>query len=296
MSDLVTEDWFDLRPSISSDLLEECWRTGDYREAFFEWHKHVGQVAIHAASVSEQSPAVREIDPLELGVLRGLLGRCSRLMLAEIALSHERKFGETVAILDRCVFETCVKIRWLCKTGEFEPYLTDSLRVELELKERLEQDVVRDGGVPSPIQTRMLRSIERHRALSGVPWERVRAGKRLPPLDQMLTALGVDRLSYLVGQKLGSHAIHGTWSSLVSHYIRIEPDGSFSPRDHDVEVHVNQYLSASLAVLEAVEAFARHIERSTSAGVLSERIQKMGDDLFMFYETAMRREDELRTS
>src|SRR6266480_119580 len=67
-----------------------------------------------AAHIQRSTLAFRHIPSQHYHVLVGLLNRCARLMLSNIALSHEGKFGETTAIIDRCIFETAVKLTWLC--------------------------------------------------------------------------------------------------------------------------------------------------------------------------------------
>jgi hypothetical protein len=75
-------------------------------------------------------------------------------MLSNVALSHEGKFGETTAIIDRCIFESAVKIIWLCQSAsdeEFTRYLADGLKTELEFKKRIKRNIVANGGKVSPI-------------------------------------------------------------------------------------------------------------------------------------------------
>jgi hypothetical protein len=82
-------------------------------------------------------------------------------MLANIALSHEGKFGETTAIVDRCIFETAVKIVWLCEDPsqeKFDQYLAEGLKTDLEFKAQIESNIAARNGQAQPIETRMLRS------------------------------------------------------------------------------------------------------------------------------------------
>jgi hypothetical protein len=79
----------------------------------------------------------------------------------------------------------------------------------------------------------------------------------MPDLASMLSVIGFDRLVYVTAQKIGSHHIHGTWSSLLFHYLEEEPSGSgaFVPRGHDSPTHESQYLFVPLAVLQALAAY-----------------------------------------
>jgi hypothetical protein len=71
----------------------------------------------------------------------------------------------------------------------------------------------------------------------------------------MIQSIGADRLMYIVGQRLGSHHVHGTWPSLQLHYLEEDEEGNLHPRDHDCETHVNQYMMVPLVVLGAIQAF-----------------------------------------
>jgi hypothetical protein len=181
-------------------------------------------------------------------------------MVSNVALSHEGLFGETTAIVDRCIFESCVKVRWLCQNVSadgFTRFLADGLKTELELKEKIEKAVKSRGGQALEIENRMLRSIARYVESSGISAAEITASKKLPDMAAMIDSLGHDRLTYVVGQRIGSHHIHGTWPSLRMHYLDEGADGLLMPRDHDCSTHVNQYVFVPLFVLDAMEHFIR---------------------------------------
>ena len=76
----------------------------------------------------------------------------------------------------------------------------------------------------------------------------------------MIDDIGHDRLLYIVGQKIGSHHVHGTWPSLKLHYLQ-ENEGILGPRDHDCPTHVSQYMFIPLFVLQAMRSFVEFIFR-----------------------------------
>jgi hypothetical protein len=183
-------------------------------------------------------------------------------MLSNVALSHEGLFGETTAIIDRCIFESCVKVCWLCQgsaTDGFERFIAEGLQTELELKEKIEKAVTSRAGQVLAIENRMLRSIDRYIESSGMSVADITAAKKLPDMAAMIDSLGHDRLMYVVGQRLGSHHIHGTWPSLRMHYLEETDDGMPRPRDHDCSTHVNQYVFVPLFVLDAMGQFVRFV-------------------------------------
>ncbi len=253
-------------PRISAEDLAKCRESGDYCLVFFEWYKFVGALCNFFARISQDSPAIRTIEPLHYSVLIGLLNRCSRLMLSNVALSHNGLFGETTALIDRCIFESCVKAAWLCLSDSkemFTRFVADGLKTELELKDQIEAKIAaRAGNGVLEIEKRMLSSISRHLRSSGLADQEIATAKKLPDLAAMLDALGQHRLTYVVGQRLGSHHVHGTWPSLRMHYLEDKGDGVLQPRDHDCATHVNQYIMVPLVVLDAMRSFVTFIFQS----------------------------------
>jgi len=249
-------------PQISSQELELCRQSGDYCPILFEWYKYVGLVANFFASIRLDSPAIRPIPDRQYNVLIGLLNRCSRLMLSNVALSHEGLFGETTAIIDRCIFESAIKLQWLCKTRSdagFSRFIADGLKTELEFKDSIEKFIKERNGESLHIEKRMLESIGRAIAESGFTEAQIRATPKLSNLADLIRDLGEHRIVYVVGQKIGSHHVHGTWPSLRMHYLVERDEGLLGPRDHDCQTHVNQYVFIPRIVLDALIAFADYI-------------------------------------
>lgn len=252
-------------PKFSIDEIRKCRESGDFMPMLFEWYKFVGHLCIFFALIKSESPAVRNIPAIQYSVLTGLLNRCARLMLANIALSHNGRFGETTALLDRCIFESCVKVMWLCHKGTddaFRRYLADGLKTEVELSAEINGNIAdREGNRVLAIEERMLKSIKRHMALAGLTEEEISETKKLPNTAAMISDLGHQRLMYVVGQRLGSHHVHGTWPSLLMHYLE-EQDGSLVLRDHDCDTHPNQFVMVPLLVLSAMAAYIGFIFHS----------------------------------
>jgi hypothetical protein len=253
-------------PEFSEEEMEKCRETGDYMPVLFEWYKFVGQVCIFFAQLDRESPAVKAMSPVQYGVLVGLLNRCARLMLANLALSHNGRFGEATALLDRCIFESSLKVQWLCLKGtddSFERYLADGLKTEIELKLEIEGNINgRESGEELNIEKRMLASISRHVSASKLTEDEILSKKKLPDIASMINDLGHGRLMYVVAQRLGSHHVHGTWPSLLLHYLEVDEDDGLYLRDHNCASHPNQFVMTPLQVLEAVRAFIEHVTHS----------------------------------
>jgi hypothetical protein len=261
---MFNEFQFPLPPEIAPENLERCRATGDYTGILFEWYKYVGLVCNLIACGQRFSPAIRNIEPIHYHVLVGLLNRCSRLMLANVALSHDGTFGETTSIIDRCITESAIKVMWLCKTSapdRFTRLIADGLKTELELEAKIRAIIQARNGNVLRIEDRMLCSIENHIVSSGLSRNDIATAKRIPDMASMIDHIGGDRLMYIIVEKIGSHHIHGTWPSLRLHYLR-DHEGELAPTDHDCPTHMNQYLIVSMLVLMALRAFIEFVIRS----------------------------------
>jgi hypothetical protein len=279
-------------PTFSDEQMQRCRDTGDYKPVLFEWYKFVGSLCNFVAHIRPDSPVYRAIPPQHYYVLAGLLNRCARLMLSNVALSHKGEFGETTAILDRCIFESAIKISWLSHNGsqeEFTRYLADSLGTELESRNRIEADIAEDGGTASRIQARMLKSIDRHIAASGLTVDEIKSAKKQRDLASMMDDLGFDRLHYIAAQKIGSHHVHGTWSSLLIHYLKTHDavDGfAFAPSPGPYDTHINQYMFVPFIVLRALGTFVRYVLPDEGAQVICNLFKSTEEEIMRVYTEA----------
>jgi hypothetical protein len=250
-------------PEFPDSAYEEAERTGNAMPLLFEWHKWTGLVANRVASLDPASPGYLEHPSVEVAVLRGLLNRASRLMLACLRLASSHKHAEAIRLLNRSVCETAVLVQWLCKSGSgdaFRRYLAKGLDAELRLKKHIEDNIRNRGGAIHVIEKRMLHVIGEFCALAQMTEEEVRATKPLPDFASMLRSLGHDELSYTVLQRLGSHAVHGTWPDLLSHYLEVE-NGIFTLSDNTIAPEGPEFVASSTLVLEAVGSFATYVLR-----------------------------------
>lgn len=197
------------------------------------------------------------LPPSHYAVLVGLLNRCSRLMLSNIALSSNGRFGETTRLIDRCIAESAVKVRWLSAHGDegFTRYLAHGLKNDLILKAEIQANIAKRSGVRLVIENRMIESIDGCVRTSGLSQQQISGAKRLPDLRSMLDDLGIGSEAYTILQRMGSHSVHGTWADLVANYLRTDASGEFRLRDHDVPTHHNQFVFVIIMVLGALKAF-----------------------------------------
>lgn len=287
-------------PIINEEDLRECRAVNDYRPILFQWYKYVGSLSNFLASLHPQSPALRPLNSVHYALLIGLLNRCSRLMLANARLvSDECLFGETTMLIDRCIFESTVKISWLCHKGNAESFdrlIADGLKTEIALKERINRNIQERGGQVMEIENRMLLSIERMFESSGLSEAKIGESKKLQDLATMIEDLGHHRTIYVSGQKMGSHHIHGTWPSLLSYYLISNDAGVYGPRDHDCPTHVNQFILVPLFVLSSIEAFIRFVFiNQEEANSFLEFIDSVREEIIELHREAAVGDFELKT-
>lgn len=270
-------------PNVTEEDLEKCRSTGDYCPVLFEWYKFTSGLCVTFANLQRNSPALRSIHKIEYSILVGLINRIARLMLSNVHLSFEGGFGETTAIIDRCIFESCITLSWLCRTNKddrFNRYMAGGLRTELELKKHIEKNISDRNNEIQVIEERMLGSIKRCIDESGLTENEIEKNKKIPDLAAMLEITGRTRLEYTVGQRLGSHHIHGTWVSLLFHYLEKDNSGTLKPRGHNCPTHVNQYVYTPIIVLDALTAFVEYVfsecdERNEITGLFNDTLEEI---------------------
>jgi len=256
------EDKFPQIPTFSEELWDRCRKEEDFRPILFEWYKYVGLLCNTLASISLDSPAIREIPALNYAILTGLLNRCSRLMAANIRLAVTKKYGETIMLLDRSIYESVVIVRWLCyKDSEesFQRFLADGTKSDLKLKEHIQQSITDHGGKVLVIENSMLSSIQECIESTGLSEEQILITNGLPDLFSMCRDVGLSERYYIGTQRMGSHAIHGSWTSLRSHYLRQDVDGKYHLRDHDVPPHENQLMVIPIMLLGTLKNFIEYV-------------------------------------
>jgi hypothetical protein len=215
-------------------------------------------------------------------------------MLANVALSHVGKFGETTSIVDRCIFESAVKIIWLCEDPveeNFIQFLADGLKTELEFKAQIEANIATREGKTLPIETRMLASIGNHIAAAGLTEAEITETKKMPDLASLMTGLGFTRLMYVIAQRIGSHHVHGTWPSLLFHYLE-KQDGdkqfTFAPRGHPCATHMSQYMYVSSVVLTAMTAYVHYaFEDDNDAKTFADLFKSTEREIMSIYTEAV---------
>lgn len=254
-------------PTFSDELVEECTKSGDFRPILFEWYKFVGILCNTVACISPESPALRKIPSVHYAIFIGLLNRCSRLMLSNTRLSSTRKYGETTRLLDRSISESAVKIQWLSHKNDddsFLRYLADGLVKDLMFKKQIEKNIENRNGEILVIEQRMLNSIKECVELSGLSEQEISDAKKFPDFSSMLNNLGFSDIFYTAIQRMGSHAVHGTWSDLIFNYLQHDDGQRLYPQDHEIDTQDVQFITVIRLVLGAMKSFLNYVVSNAS--------------------------------
>lgn len=85
-------------------------------------------------------------------------------MVSNVRLGYEGRYGEAIFILSRCIFETTVNLRYLCKNYSphlIKMFLADSVKKDIDLKIEIQKNILARHDQTMEIEKRMLASIQR---------------------------------------------------------------------------------------------------------------------------------------
>ncbi|MBA7689365.1 hypothetical protein ES703_97871 [subsurface metagenome] len=283
-TNLSLEQELPQKPSFPTEVWDKCRKDKDFMPILFEWYKHIGVMCNILASVSRSSPAIRKMPALHYAILTGLLNRCSRLMLSNVRLSVTNKYGETTRLLDRSIIESAVIVQWLCHKDSddcFQRYLADGIKSDLKLKDHIQQNIAERGGDALVIENSMLSSIQECLDSTKLSEKQIRQMKPLPDLWSMCRDIRLSVGFYIGTQRMGSHEVHGTWTSLRSHYLRQDEHGEYYLRDHNVRPHENQFMVIPIVILETLKRFMEYVvpnatDREPIESILAEATAEIG--------------------
>lgn len=257
-------------PKITEEQLESARKSGRYESIVFEEYKFTAQLVAIVARIDKNSEGFKKIPSQHYHVLMGLMNRCARLILGTMELSHKGKFGETSAIIFRCIFESGVKIIWLStdvSQDKFDLYINDSLRPEIELLDTIQVNIKKRGDGATVLEKRMTDSVMRHIKLAETTKKAIRETKKMPDMASLVRDIGLDRIMYLANHRMGSHHVHGTWPSLLFSYLE-EDNGELVARGNDVSTRANEFIATSLIMTKAMHSYCDYLLESPVKEIL----------------------------
>lgn len=251
-----------------------------------ELTKETAAVVSVAACAGHPNKAADGIEPWprNKAVLCGLLVRLSKLFHGLLMATCDRR-GELAYVFLRPIFETCVNLTYLQRSGpaSFDEYVRFSLRVEKELMDLVRENIAKRNKVALPIEERMLGSIRSAFESSGVDPATVNADERRPfdgkSIFRRAAAVGLDS-AYLAAFSLPSHAVHGNWQDLLQHHLR-EVDGGFLPEAKWTTPKPQMLEAPCILALEALDGYLEAEFGDAAKNVLN-RARDLRDRVLQF--------------
>jgi len=208
-------------PEFDDETLAQCRESGDWMPVAFEWYKHTAILIFRIAQLGgDNDQGLVERPHRHSAVMKGLLARSSKLMLASLNLVAESRFGDILIAIQRMAIESMVKLRWLIKMDtpeKFNQFIAAGLQMSPDLAERINA-LAENSDDAGPLYTRLLDNINASYTISGVTIDEIRQAKALPNFYQMLEKLNLQD-QYLLLQVVASSQIHGDWADLIANHL-----------------------------------------------------------------------------
>lgn len=209
---------------VTDELLSSCRTDNQFGPLAFELYKEAATlirfICMHHLATEPYVPQLNR----NQAICVGLLVRISKLIISVIKLSADTEHGETVKILNRCIVESAVNLRYLLlKKGEpriFDRFVESSLRPEVELYDFIKANVKKNNGRKLAIEDRMIKSILDTFDNSGLDLESARhkRGSWAGSFRDRLAALNMEE-AYAAFQMVPSHAVHGDWVEILKEHL-----------------------------------------------------------------------------
>jgi hypothetical protein len=265
-------DDFPARYEPNFEVLAQTDSDDDFMEACVELYKEVGVLTVLAA---EYVPGRHHSFTRNEAILCAMLMRIGKLcasMLSETVQKH----GEQQLALTRQILETLVNLIYLLEGDEarFDKYVQDSLVAEREFLAIIQENVKKRGESELAIEERMRRSIESSANRAGIDLSSLPGRKQIgwPSVEQRLAAVG---WAGMYGAfRMGSNAIHGTWTDLDKHHLLEKPNGGFEPRTSHAFPQPQPLTATGLLILDVVHSYVKKVS-ADEAERYRERIQDL---------------------
>lgn len=162
----------------------------------------------------------------EDAVIAGNMARLSKLSKSFLQNICEQK-SEICFILDRCIAETCLNIKYMLLNGEENVrlnYIKYSLITEKKVHNKINENIQNREGVELPIEKRIKTSIENSFDSSGFDLDDVKNSSRWKSVSRRAKAIADDSF-YSVFYGISSHSVHGNWQEILFNHLNENDNG-----------------------------------------------------------------------
>lgn len=263
------------------DNLTENSSRKDVEIAAYELYKEATAATMATANMFENNSASHPGLHRNQAINVGLLIRIAKLMKVVLQLSAKGNRGDVLPIIIRCIIESITNLEFLIKKNEdnyYEDYVMHSLGPDRELYDRIQENIQAREGEELPIETRMLKSINRVVTLSGkqitdIP---VRTADWGGNFREKLKAIGKEH-RYVYYQRIPSHMVHGSWVDLLFNHLEAK-DGLFFPKPEWKMNDARQLTSYSKLILEVVMLYLKtHFGQNSNLKPFITRVEDLGN-------------------
>ncbi|MGB0048614.1 MAG: DUF5677 domain-containing protein [Terriglobales bacterium] len=280
----IFDEW--VGPAVDITPIHGCKTLHESGGIAFELYKEACRVVAFTAHILDNAVASQGGFPRNQAICAGLLVKISKFMVAVIQLSTGDDRGEIVVALNRIIFEAAVNLEFLARRGDdkyFDQFVDFSLGPEREMYDQIHTNIEARCGEVLPIEKRLLNSIERTCAASGLEIEKVEKRQRnwAENVRERLKFLGKESL-YATIYRTSSHAVHGTWPDLlIGHLTYDQKSDVFRPETKWTRIGSRLLSPIALLVLDAIDPYLERFFPSPIAekNLLRQRIEDLRNRL-----------------
>lgn len=214
---------------VTPEIIEDYVNRNRLGELTFSLYQEASGICVVCASAYVGGPDLKEALTLPQAICGGLLMRTAKFMTSVMRLASGPEHGEVIMALNRSISESVINMRFLIfKNSEdlYQRYVLSSLATEREFHDLVKGNIEKRGSA-LPIEENILESILYLVELSGTTIDKINPKFQdwAGGLRQRYEALGLsDR--YVGEQRMGSHAVHGTWVDVALNHLSVV-DGGF---------------------------------------------------------------------
>jgi hypothetical protein len=175
----IFDEW--VGPAVDVKPIHNCKTLHESGGISFELYKEACSVVVFAAHLLDETAAAQGGFARNQAICAGLMVKISKFMVAVIQLSTGDDRGEIVLALNRIIFESAISLEFLVRSTDdkyFDQFVDFSLGPERELYDQIQTNIGARNGEILPIEKRLLDSISKTCAASGLKIEEVHKGHR----------------------------------------------------------------------------------------------------------------------
>ena len=268
---------------VTEEVLQACREKGQFGFLLFDLYKEAGRLlTVTGATYIGYTGGTVKLGRNQ-AICAGLLVRISKLMTSVVKLSSGIEHGETVQVLNRCIIESMVNVRYLLLKDSdtvYEKFVKNGLRPERELFDIIHENISLRDGERLTIEESMLKSILDKCQSSGVTVDEInlKAGSWGGSLQDRVKALGFEGKAYTVLQGIPSHAVHGTWMDLLNNHLLRREDG-FEPNFDHLQTDGELLMPVAFLVADAAREYLNKYFGRQYAESLYDRLESIQERL-----------------